>query len=90
MVHTSVEDEAIDADLFVTGDADSLYQALLVGYRRQCRHEPAVAIVALTYIVCCCALDEESWVVKDVLQKLAVDPTEDSQVRTSTLLTDCG
>jgi hypothetical protein len=48
---TSVEHEAVHANLFVPSDAHPLYQLLLVAYGGQRGHEPAVAVVALSHIV---------------------------------------
>jgi hypothetical protein len=64
---TSVKDEAIDTDFLIACNAHSLYQFFFVAYRCQCTHEPAVAVVALSYIVRGRAFYEEFRAVKDVL-----------------------
>jgi hypothetical protein len=48
---TSVEHEAVHANLFVPSDAHPLYQLLLIAYGSQRGHKPAVAVVALSHIV---------------------------------------
>jgi hypothetical protein len=66
-MHTSVEDKAVYADLLVARNAHSLYEFLLVAYRCQCTHEPAVAVVALPYIIRGRASYKEFWAVENVL-----------------------
>ena len=66
-VFTSVEDKSVHADLLIARNAHPLYQFFLVRDRRQCRHEPAVTVVALSYIVRGGAFDEKSWFIEDVL-----------------------
>jgi hypothetical protein len=63
-----VEHEAVDANLFVPCDAHPLYQLLFVADGRQRCHEPAVAVVSLSHIVCGRAADIELGFFEYVLQ----------------------
>lgn len=49
-IHTSKENESVDTDLFVSRDADIVYQVLLVSHGAQGCHDPAIAVAALAYI----------------------------------------
>ena len=64
---TSVEHEAIHAYLLIPGNTYPLYQLLLIANGGQRRHEPAVAVGALSHVVGGRAFYEESGVFKDVL-----------------------
>jgi hypothetical protein len=70
-VLTSVKYKAVHANLFVSSDANSLYQFLLVAYRSECGHEPTVSVVALTHIVCSRTSNVELWLYEDVLASLS-------------------
>jgi hypothetical protein len=89
---TPMEDKAIHSNLFVAGDAHSLYQLLLVAYRRERGHEPAVPVVALAHIVCGRTSDIELRLYEDILPSLSAMhmQTKKIDVSTSTLLTDIG
>jgi hypothetical protein len=71
---TSVEHKAIDAHLLIARNADSGDQAFLVAYRCQCRHEPAIPVVPLSYVIGRRALDEELGSVEDVLSFASHQP----------------
>jgi hypothetical protein len=62
-----MEDKAIYADLFVARNANPLYQLLFVAYRRERRHEPTVAVIALSHIIRGRAFYKELGVFEDVL-----------------------
>lgn len=64
---TSVENESIYTDFLVSCDAYSLNEALLVAQCAECGHEPAIAVIALSDVVCGRAFDEESGFLKYVL-----------------------
>jgi hypothetical protein len=66
-VLTSVEHEAIHANGFVALDTDPLDQLFLVADGGKGRHEPAIAVISLSDIVCRGALDEELGLLKNVL-----------------------
>lgn len=66
-VPTSVEHKSVHPNLLIASNADFLYQFFLVAYSSQCGHEPAIAIIALSDIVCGCAFYEELWSIEDVL-----------------------
>jgi hypothetical protein len=90
-VHTSVEDKAVHADLLVACNAHSLYEFLFIAYCRQCTHEPAVAVVALSYIVRGRSAYEELWAVEDILVHVSCCATLwKGDSHTSTLLTERG
>lgn len=78
-MHTSVEHETVHANLLVARNAHALYKLLLVTYRGEGRHEPAVAVIALPYIVCGRAFYEELWVIEDVLMRYLVSSAPDEE-----------
>jgi hypothetical protein len=91
-VLTSVEHKPIHADSFVALDADPLYQLFLVADGGEGRHEPAVAVISLSNVVCRGAFDEELWFLKDVLCDRQPWPlrVRSAVLVTSTRLTDIG
>jgi hypothetical protein len=74
-----VEYETIYTNLFIARNTHSLYELAFIAYRRKRGHEPAVAIIALSHIVCGRAFYKETGVLKDVL----------SHVSYNTMLRDC-
>jgi hypothetical protein len=70
-LRTPVKDKAVHPNLFVAGDAHSLYQLLLVAYRRERGHEPAVPVVALAHIVCGRTSDVKLRLYEDILPSLS-------------------
>lgn len=64
-----MEHEAVHAHLLIPRNAHPLYELFLIAYRGERRHEPAIAVIALSYIVRGRAFYKESWVVEDVLSQ---------------------
>lgn len=67
-VLTSVEYETVNADLFITSNADSLYQLLLIAYGGKRCHEPTIAVISLSHIVRGRASDIELRLVENILR----------------------
>lgn len=61
-----MEDEAVDANLLISGDTDFLYEALLIPQGAQCGKQPAIPISALANVICSSALDEKLRVVENI------------------------
>jgi hypothetical protein len=91
-VLTSVEHKPIHADSFVTLDTYSLYQLFLVANGSERRHEPAVAVISLSNIVCRGAFNKELWFLKNVLCDRQPWPmrVRSAALVTSTRFTDMG
>jgi hypothetical protein len=67
---TSVKHEAVNADLLIPCYAHILNKVFLVAQGTERRHEPTIAVVALSYIVRGGALDEKLRVLENVLLKI--------------------
>lgn len=62
-----MKNKSVYADLFIACHAHPLYEFFLIAYRCECRHEPAIAVIALSYIVRGRTFDEELRGFKDIL-----------------------
>lgn len=59
--------ESVHPNLFVARNAYLLDQFFLIADGGQCRHEPAIAIISLSDIICGRAFDKELRFVEDIL-----------------------
>jgi hypothetical protein len=66
---TSVEDEAVNSDVFIPCNTDLLYQTMLVAHGAESSHKPTIAIAALAHIRCSWSIDEELRFFEDFLTK---------------------
>ena len=65
-----MEHEAINADLFIASNTNSIDQILLTTKSTECRHKPAVAIATLPHIAGRRTLLEEDRVLEDLLYQV--------------------
>lgn len=63
-----MKNKTVNAHSLITMDANFVDQVLLVPKRAECRHEPAIAIIPLSYITGCGAFLIEDWVIEYILQ----------------------
>lgn len=64
----SVKNKTVNANRLITMDANFVDEILLVPKRAECRHEPTIAIVPLSYITGSGAFLIEDWVIEYILQ----------------------
>lgn len=63
-----MKNKAVNAHCLIAMDADFVDEVLLVSERAECRHEPAIAIIPLSYITGCGTFLIEDWVIEYILQ----------------------
>ena len=64
----SVKNKTVNAHCLITMDANFVNEILLVPKRAERRHEPAIAIIPLSYITGSSAFLIEDWVIEYILQ----------------------
>jgi hypothetical protein len=69
-----VEHKAVHAYLLIACHTHSLYQAFFVAKRTKSRHEPAVAVIPLSDVVCSCTFDEELRILEYILNIASASP----------------